>query len=179
MLAQLEDYRRRHPAQAETAARFLDLLTSVGDAAYARDHFVPGHITGSAFVLDSARQRTLLTHHKKLGIWIQPGGHCDGVPDARATAFREAEEETGLAELTFAADHIFDLDIHEIPARKADPAHLHFDVRYLLIADSENEGFTVSEESHDLAWVDLENVFGKSTDASVLRMVKKCQLTGK
>ena len=175
MLAQLEDYRRRHPAQAETAARFIDLLTSAGEAAYARDHFAPGHITGSAFVLDAAHERTLLTHHKKLGIWVQPGGHCDGLPDARATAFREAEEETGLTGLTFAAEHIFDLDIHEIPARKADPAHLHFDVRYLLVAHPDHESFTVSEESHDLAWVPLEDVAQKSTDDSVLRMVEKCQ----
>lgn len=173
MRAPLEDYLRRHPAHAETTTRFLDLLTQAGDAAFARDHFIPGHITGSALILDAAHQRTLLTHHKKLGIWVQPGGHCDGLPDARATALREAREETGLLHLTLATDHIFDLDIHEIPARKADPAHLHFDVRYLLTAHPDHERFTVSEESHALAWVPLQDISTKSTDASILRMIQR------
>ena len=56
-----------------------------------------GHITGSAWLLDPSSKQLLLTHHKKLDIWVQLGGHSDGDPDTRSVALREAEEESGLA----------------------------------------------------------------------------------
>ena len=46
---------------------------------------------------------------------------------------------------------IFDIHVHGIPARGREPAHLHFDVRFLVQA--EHDRFRVSEESHALAWV--------------------------
>ena len=57
---------------------------------------VPGHFTGSAWVVDAGRRRTLLTHHRKLGKWLQLGGHADGDADLAAVALREAQEDSGL-----------------------------------------------------------------------------------
>jgi 8-oxo-dGTP pyrophosphatase MutT (NUDIX family) len=131
-----------------------------------------GHITGSAWIVDSTRQYTLLTHHHKLDKWFQTGGHCDGDPDVLAVALKEAEEETGLQNLKVVSSQIFDIDIHLIPERKNEPAHYHYDVRFLIEADK-NEVFTITSESKDLAWVLLDNVESLNNSDSIIRMVKK------
>ncbi len=69
-----------------------------------------GHITASAFLLNSARDAFLLMHHTKLDRWLQPGGHCDGNPIVLETALREAEEETGLTGITVISEEIFDIE---------------------------------------------------------------------
>ena len=67
---------------------------------------------------------------------------------------------------------VFDLDIHAIPARKDFPQHDHYDVRYLVNA-SLNEKIIVSEESHDVKWVMLNELEKFSTEVSLLRMRDK------
>ena len=129
-----------------------------------------GHITGSAWILDRTGERVLLTHHRKLGRWLQPGGHCDGDPDTLAVALREAREESGLG-VRALDESIFDLDVHTIPARGHEPAHHHFDVRFLVRA--EDDRFRVSEESRALAWVSAEGVGALTDRESVLRMARK------
>ncbi len=132
----------------------------------------PGHLTGSAWVVDAPRRRVLLTHHRKLNKWLQPGGHADGDPDLLAVALREAREETGLTRLTPAGSGVFDIDRHWIPARGDVPGHWHLDLRFLVEADPEEE-LTVSDESHDLMWVELERVAVLNPEESMLRMVRK------
>ncbi|GIK99832.1 MAG: NUDIX hydrolase [Alphaproteobacteria bacterium] len=131
-----------------------------------------GHLTGSAWVVDATRTRTLLTHHRKLDLWLQLGGHADGDPDLAAVARREAREESGLQRLELVSPAIFDLDRHRIPARKGVPEHWHFDLRFLIEADP-MEPLVVSDESHDLAWVDLDRVAALNPEESLARMVRK------
>lgn len=148
---------------------FLELLKS--PRCFHRDH-LPGHITGSAFIVDESKTFTLLTHHAKLNKWLQPGGHADGDENIFRVAMREAEEETGLKKFSFVQQTLFDIDIHTIPARKDFPEHLHYDVRVLLQA-SRDEKFTITEESHDLAWIPLDEVASMTGNDSLLRMVEK------
>lgn len=131
-----------------------------------------GHVTGSAWIIDTKRTHALLTHHAKLNKWLQPGGHCDGDGDVASVALREAHEETGLPGLRLWNDSIFDVDAHEIPARGDEPAHVHYDIRYLIQADR-GIPLKMSDESHDLKWVRLDQVGELNTDASVLRMVAR------
>ncbi|MCA9543995.1 MAG: NUDIX hydrolase [Myxococcales bacterium] len=114
-----------------------------------------GHITGSAFVVDPAG-RVLMTHHAKLNRWLQVGGHSEPHEhDPAQTALREAREESGLPDLTFLGPPVpLDLDIHIIPARKADAAHDHLDVRYAL-RTAQPEAIARSDESHALRWFTL------------------------
>ncbi|MFK7875287.1 MAG: NUDIX hydrolase [Paracoccaceae bacterium] len=139
--------------------------------AFSRDATIGGHVTGSAFVLSPDGTSVLLTHHKKLGIWIQLGGHCDGIKDASFVALKEAYEESGLDQIFLFRPNIFDVDIHVIPKHKSDPAHLHYDVRFLFQASSEN--VTVSEESNDLAWIPLHDLHLKTSEPTMLRMRDK------
>lgn len=140
-----------------------------------RDLWDPGHFTASAFVLSPDARSIALIHHRKLGIWCQPGGHLepDDV-DLQGAARREVAEEIGLGELELLGPAPFDLDVHVIPARPDQPAHRHFDVRFLFRAP--HDGLAASEEVRDARWVALTEVSGRgtyATDASVLRAVRK------
>jgi 8-oxo-dGTP pyrophosphatase MutT (NUDIX family) len=131
-----------------------------------------GHITGSAWIVDLQREQVLLTHHHRLDKWLQLGGHADGDPDILRVALREAREESGVEALRSVSKAIFDVDVHEIPARGAEPAHYHYDVRFLLEADR-NLPLCITSESKALAWVRLSEVDRLTKERSVLRMVAK------
>lgn len=166
----LADYRRRHPEQVEVIDQFEDFLASSPDV-FARQH-PPGHFTGSAWLVSRDGRRALLTHHRKLDRWLQPGGHADGDADLARVALREAEEESGLTGLT-GERVIYDLDRHAIPARGSEPEHWHYDVRFVVQA-SGNEAFVVGEESHDLAWREVTELVDEPlADESVRRMARK------
>ena len=166
--ALLAAYRGRWPQEAATVARFNVFIDSHPDC-FHRSCRV-GHITGSACLVDIAGDRVLLAHHRKLGRWLQPGGHSDGDPDTLTVALREAREESGL-DVRVLDDAIFDIDVHRIPARDREPAHLHFDVRFLVQA--EDDRFRVSDESHALAWVPAMGLDALTDEESVLRMARK------
>ena len=131
-----------------------------------------GHITGSAWLLDEHFERALMTHHRKLNRWLQPGGHADGESNVIAVSLREAEEESGLEKIEPYSAALFDIDIHEIPARKTEPAHFHYDCRFLLRSVG-SDSYVVSEESHDLAWIPLDEMARYTTEESIARMVRK------
>lgn len=131
-----------------------------------------GHVTGSAWLVDATGDRILLTHHRKLNKWLQLGGHADGDSDIARVARREAEEESGLGGIVLLSDEIFDLDIHLIPARGEAPEHLHYDIRFAFTATTDEE-FQISEESHDLRWVPIEELEEFTVEPSMLRMKAK------
>lgn len=132
-----------------------------------------GHVTGSAWIINHQYTKALLTHHKKLDRWLQLGGHADGETNIIKVASAEAQEESGLESLHLHSENIFDIDIHTIPARKNEPEHLHYDVRFLFIAD-ENEELRISHESKNLAWIPFEQMKEKTNNnESILRMTQK------
>jgi 8-oxo-dGTP pyrophosphatase MutT (NUDIX family) len=131
-----------------------------------------GHITGSAWVVDPSRTRTLLTHHRKLEKWLQLGGHADGDPNLLAVALREAREESGLTKVRATSREIFDVDRHWIPARGEEMAHWHYDIRFMLEADP-SEPLKISSESKELAWVDVAEVTKLNPEDSMTRMARK------
>lgn len=170
LLDQLYKYASRYPEEAAVTGRFIEFVESVSDC-FERS-FAMGHITGSAWVVNEDGSEVLLTHHAKLDRWLQLGGHADGESDVFAVAVKEAEEESGLENFVQVGEGIFDIDIHPIPARKGEPEHLHYDVRYVLRPTGSLE-FTVSDESHDLRWVQPEEVKELTTEVSMMRMVEK------
>ena len=133
---------------------------------------IVGHLTGSAWIVDPAGERALLIRHRKLGKWLQPGGHADGDGDLHAVALREAREETGLERIVAASCAIYDVDVHRIPARPGEPEHLHYDVRYAFFADPA-EPLAPSAETRGAAWVPLGEIVALGVDESVLRLAQK------
>jgi len=170
LLAELVAYA---PADAREAAMRSEI------AAFVRDHadcfertLLLGHLTASAWVVDADRTHALLTHHRKLGRWLQLGGHADGDDDLRRVALREAREESGLTAIRFAGTSIYDLDVHAIPARGREPAHTHYDVRFAFIAER-TQPTVVSAESHELAWRPITTLRGADVDPSLRRLALK------
>lgn len=147
-----------------------DLLAGVTDP-LARSQFRPGHFTVGAFVV--ADGHMLLVHHRRLGIWLEPGGHIDP-EDAtlEAAAARELIEETGVVG-TLDGDGIFDLDVHPIPAGKGEPPHHHFNVGFHFTA--EKAAPVASAEVKDARWVALDEVADLNTDYALRRASAKLQ----
>ena len=163
-------YLARWPDESAVVAHFVDLLRDPLDP-FRRERLA-GHFTASAWLVDRGGTRTLLTHHRKLGLWLQPGGHCDGERDLAVAALKEAEEESGLGGLSIERE-LFDLDRHWIPEHKGVPAHWHYDARFVVRAGAD-ERFVVSDESHALAWRDIAALAqDDAADPSVRRMAGK------
>jgi len=131
-----------------------------------------GHVTASSWITDQKQELALLCHHKKLNKWLQLGGHCDGNPNVHEVALKEAQEESGLQNFKFKSKAIFDVDIHQIPQHKEVAAHLHYDIRFWLIADP-NTPLIISSESKDLKWIPVNEIHQYNNEQPIMRMVEK------
>ncbi len=139
---------------------------------FARDHFVPGHFTASAFVVSPDADALLLIFHGKLRRWLQPGGHVDACDvSILGAAQRELREEVGLSDLALHSPGIFDLDIHDIPPLKGEPSHAHFDVRFAFRA--RDLAFLAASDAEAGRWVKLSEIDETVSDRSVMRAVDK------
>ena len=178
----LEELRRYRPAdlhEAQHQRAVIDLLC-YGPSPFSRDHFVPGHITGSCFIVDPASGRVLLHHHRRLDRWLQMGGHVEPGESAIEAALREGREESGLDDLVLLNDGAFDIDVHEIPAAKGEPDHSHFDVRYVARTSHPESIVIDPSESNELAWVGLDEAVPlMNEDASKRAMLKIRKMMGK
>ena len=109
------------------------------------------------------------------------GGHKETSETEMECALREVEEETGVQNLTVLGDGIFDLDVHGIPAAhkhgKDEPHHIHYDVRYLLVADENEDLILAEDESDDVKWIPFEEILPLHPGwVSGERMIKKTEL---
>jgi ADP-ribose pyrophosphatase YjhB (NUDIX family) len=170
LLEGLRSYQVIDAADADQARRIAEFVEREPNCA--ERSLTHGHLTGSAWVVNREGDKTLLMHHRKLRKWLQPGGHADGEMNVLAVALREARDESGLHALTPWSQSIFDVDIHSIPARDDEPEHLHYDIRFVIIAD-ETEPLQMNEESNCLTWVPLERVRELTQEDSILRMCRK------
>lgn len=164
------------PADAGEAAdvRFVSDFVATHPRCFGKADPV-GHITASAFVLDPDH-RLLMTLHRKLGRWLQVGGHSDPDEfDPAETALREAREESGLPDLRFhpaIGRRPLDVDVHRIPARKRDAAHDHLDIRFALLTERP-DALAITDESDDLRWFTLDEVRFLGIDPAVHRVLDK------
>lgn len=169
LVSAITSYEATSDEERDFVARFLSLLEH--PRCFHRDH-LPGHITGSAWIVNEQHTRTLMVHHGFLKRWLQPGGHAEGEENIFSVALREAREETGVAIFTIPSRALFDIDIHRIPARKDFPDHDHYDIRFLFEAD-ETTPLKISDESTDLKWVGMDMLETFTKEKSVLRMRNK------
>ena len=166
----LKTYIQKNPYEVN-AIKMLNFFDNY-DGCFEKDN-LPGHFTGSAWIISPNKNKILMTHHKKLNMWLQLGGHADGEKDLKSVAIKEAKEESGFNNFSILSEEIFDLDIHNIEPMNAEPKHLHYDVRFLLEADPNEQNIIISEESHDVRWVHLDDVLKYNSEESISRMVEK------
>lgn len=142
------------PADAREAAsrqRILALLDWL--PAPLDEHADPTHVTASAIVIDE-RGRVLLHRHKRLGTWLQPGGHLGPDEDPPTAALRETREETGVdAAHPGARPTLVHVDVHEGPR-----GHVHLDLRYLVVVDGSVALRPAAGESEAVAWWEAADV---------------------
>ena len=155
-----------------------NLIETYGERCFYRDHFEPGHMTGSGLLISADGNRVLMNHHKFLDMWICFGGHADGEQDILNVALREVIEESGIVDVEPASNGIFGVDVHGIPAnsKRGEPPHKHFDIRYLFrVRNAANENFAESEESNNLRWCGYEEACALAAphDDSMRRLLDK------
>ncbi len=136
--------------EARSRAEILDALDRL--AAPFDEHADPVHVTGSAIV--AGRRGVVLLVHRRLGFWMQPGGHVDPGEAPWEAARRETLEETGLAAVHPAdGPCLVHVDVH-----RAARGHTHLDLRYLLLAP-DRDPTPAPGESQDVRWFDWDEAF--------------------
>lgn len=170
LLALLDTYHPQSSDQADIQARIFNFVHNHPHP-LSRNNFY-GHVTASAWVIDPSGEKALLTLHRKIGLWLQLGGHAEDDADLLAVALREVKEESGLTDLSPVISGVFDLDIHRIPQVGAEPSHYHFDFRFFLQLRS-LQPLIISEESIDLGWYTPQEILQLNTDHSVQRLCEK------
>ncbi|MEJ7630654.1 MAG: NUDIX domain-containing protein [Nocardioidaceae bacterium] len=111
----------------------------------------PDHLTASLLVLSADREQVLLDLHRRYGIWVQFGGHCEpGDASLAMAALREGGEESGVSGLTLVGSGPAQLSRHEVRCGPVRPSH-HLDVRYVALAPAGAMPM-VSAESLDVRW---------------------------
>jgi len=170
LLDLLSEYLERFPEEEKVVSR-VETFVRENSACFERS-LTSGHITGSSWIVDLNRSHALFSHHKKLNMWLQLGGHADGDPDVFRVALKEAEEESGLKRIMPLSHQIFDIDVHLVP--DGGSGHYHYDIRFIFEADRQ-EKLVVSDESHSLAWTELDTIEEVVTEPSILRMYSKAK----
>lgn len=175
----LDRLSRHRPEGPEEAAHLATILAFVAAHRRPFDRRIPhAHLTGSAFVVSADGVRVLLLHHRKLGRWLQPGGHAEpGEILGEEVALREAREETGIAALSLHPDAPLpvDVDVHAVPAHGSDPAHLHLDLRYVVIGPEDATLSPSPKETNALRWFGWEALGALGLDAGLQRGLAKAR----
>lgn len=162
--ARLDDPGRDHERQ-----RVLALLGEQG-AELADRTTAPGHLTGSALVVDAEHRRVLILLHAKLHRWLQPGGHADGDHELAGVALREATEETGIVGLQVLVPAV-DLDLHAVDHGDALGEHLHLDLRFVVVAPP-GAVEVGNHESLGLRWVTMEELGDVADEPGLVRLAQ-------
>ncbi len=175
LLDALAGYVPSRPEEGQSLARIRRFLEESPDPFHRATP--EGHVTGSAVVARPDGSAFLLVLHRKLGRWLQPGGHTEAT-DASVldTARREAREETGITVFETPAGHaILDVDVHSIPAHGRNPAHSHFDIRYLLVTAESHDPAGSEDPARPMRWVTLEQAIAAGVDDSLARALDKAR----
>lgn len=155
---------------ARSRERVLTLLDG-SPAPFSRHQYDPGHVTASGVVLSPDGGQVLLVFHRRLGRWLQPGGHIEASdPTVVAAARREILEETSVALDQDAPPVVVGIDVHDIPATVDEPRHLHHDVTFLFLAA---QTALRSADPQRVVWCPVGELGGYAVDEALRRSVER------
>ncbi|SMB46143.1 NUDIX hydrolase [Serratia proteamaculans] len=170
----LNNYQTSYDKEEEHRSTMLSILRDQVDIFHEESR--QGHFTASAWVLNYNKTKVLLTLHAKLNRWFQLGGHIEPTDATFLDAcLREAQEESGIQNISADDSFLIDVDIHKIPENSKASAHLHYDITMCFIVDG-NAEINISKESKELEWIPINKVKEITSDLAVIRMAEKTML---
>ncbi len=166
LLRQLFNYKAFNAEEEKQRQRILKLFNT-NASPFDRDHS-PKHLAVSAFVVNPSFTHVLLVKHKKLDMWLQPGGHCEDEKTMREGALREITEETGLVDILL-SNEVFDVNVYEYPCGE----HVDYDIQYLAIANMNEPLVLQEDEVSDIRWVPVDELLDYNPKEPFIRAIEK------
>ncbi len=169
----LAEYTDAHPEEKSALAVVHELIDQGADVT-SRKEF-RGHATAGAVVVNGEGQ-VLFIRHVALGKWLTPGGHLEPEDaDLLSASLRELIEETGIT-LSVSPVHAVPvhIDVHRIPENesKGEPAHQHFDFRYLFRLEGDQEVMLQEEEVSGYVWRSVDTITDETLRVRVLASLR-------
>lgn len=166
LIYQIEKYIPYNEQEEQDKKIILDWIKKNEDA-FDRTNNV-AHMTASAWVVNKDRSKVLMVYHNIYDSWSWTGGHADGEVDLLSVAIREVKEETGVTDVKAVSNDIFSLEALTVDGHmkkgKYVSSHMHYNITYLLEADSKEDIFIKEDENSGVEWFDVETVLSKPTE---------------
>ena len=175
LIASIEQYQPYNVQEEMDKPLIMEWIKN-NDNAFLRENTV-AHMTASAWVVNADRSKVLMVYHNIYNSWSWLGGHADGETDLLSVAIREVKEEAGISNVLPVSEDIFSLESLTVDGHwkngKYVSSHLHFNVTYLLEADSEEAVSIKADENSGVAWFTPEEALEKSTEPWFVERVYK------
>lgn len=153
LIDQIEKYKPYNEQEEKDKILILDWIRN-NENAFSRENAV-AHMTASAWVVNRERTKVLMVYHNIYNSWSWLGGHADGETDLLSVAVREVKEEAGISNVRPVSEEIFSLESLTVDGHmkkgKYVSSHLHFNLTYLLEADSEEAVSIKADENSGVA----------------------------
>ena len=166
LISQIKKYKAFNEQEEKDKYLLLEWIIDNEDA-FSRENKI-AHITATGWVVNKDRSKVLMVYHNIYNSWSWLGGHADGETDLLSVAVREVKEEAGISNVRPVSEEIFSLESLTVDGHvkkgKYVSSHLHFNLTYLLEADSEEAVSIKADENSGVAWFSPEEALMRSTE---------------
>lgn len=175
LIQQLKEYTPFNEQEEMDKSLILNWIEHNADAFYRKNKVA--HVTASAWVVNKDRSKVLMVYHNIYQSWSWLGGHADGETDLLSVAIREVKEEAGITNVRPVFEEIYSLESLTVDGHvkngKYVSSHLHFNITYLLEADSKEAVSIKADENSGVAWFSPEEALQRSTEPWFIEHVYK------
>lgn len=175
LIQQLKEYTPFNEQEELDRSLILNWIEHNADA-FSRENKV-AHVTASAWVVNKDQSKVLMVYHNIYQSWSWLGGHADGETDLLSVAIREVKEEAGITNVHPVSEEIYSLESLTVDGHvkngKYVSSHLHFNITYLLEADSKEAVSIKADENSGVAWFSPEEALQRSTEPWFVEHVYK------
>jgi len=174
-IEEIRNYMPQNEQEAQDKKVIMECLLLFPDSILSRENEI-AHITPSGFIVNAARDKTLMIHHNIRNTWSWTGGHADDDKNLLAVAMREANEETGVTVIPL-SEKIASLEVVTVQAHTRRGqfvnSHLHICVAYIFIADEREPLVVKPDENSAVAWIPVEEIITPRFTDYDARLYKK------